>query len=179
MKALFIDGPNLYAAAKQLAIDIDFRKLRDVFKDGLIRAYYYTAIKPNEEYISIQPLVDYLSYNGYSVVSKKAKVFVDSDGREKIKGNMDTEISVDAFELTVNGAINEAVFFTGDGDFSYLLCALQRRGVHCTVVSSIITRPPICADELRRVADHFVDLSDLKDQVMRDAANRPPRRNYG
>lgn len=180
--ALFIDGPNLYAASKTLGIDVDFKRLREYFKEGLVRAYYYTAILEDQEYISIRPLVDYLAYNGYQVVSKQAKQWTDADGRVKTKGNMDTEISIDAFELVVNKAINHAVFFTGDGDFEYLIRALQRHGCICTVVSSIVTKPPICADDLRRIADYFIDIHEIRQHIERlpgDRTERPERRRYG
>ncbi len=175
--ALFIDGPNLYAASKTLQVDVDYARLREYFKEGLIRAYYYTAIREDQEFVSIRPLVDYLVYNGYSVVSKAAKSWTDSAGRTKTKGNMDTELSVDALELVYNNAIKHAVFFTGDGDFAYLIQAIQRRGCICTVVSSIKTEPPICADELRRVADYFIDIFDIKEHIERSRTE--PRRRYG
>lgn len=167
-KALFIDGANTYATSKALGFDIDYRKLLKYFGENLIRAYYYTAMiedSTEDVYISIRPLVDWLAYNGYNVVSKPAKQFMDG-GRMRIKGNMDCEMTVDALELA--GELSEAVFFTGDGDFKALLLALQRRGVRNTVVSSIKTKPAICADELRRIADTFIDLADLEPAIKRD-----------
>lgn len=159
---LLIDGPNLHAAAKTLKIEIDYARLLEYFSDGLLRAYYYTATLDDNAYASIRPLIDWLSYNRFSLVTKQAKQWTDVNGRVKTKGNMDTEIAVDALELAFNGAINHAVFFSGDGDFRYLLLALQRRGVVCTVVSSIITQPAICADELRRTADFFIELDAIR-----------------
>lgn len=162
--ALFIDGPNLYVTGKVLSIDIDFKRLLTHFSDGLVRAYYYTAVLDDEAYVSIRPLIDWLEYNGYSLVQKPAKQFTDAaTGRVKTKGNMDIEITVDALDLS--GHIDHAVFFTGDGDFKSLILAMQRRGVRCTVVSSIRTQPPMCADELRRVADTFIDLHDLQQHI--------------
>lgn len=179
--ALFIDGPNLYVTAKVLNLNIDYKLLRSHFSamyDGLVRAYYYTALyaNPQDEYSSIQPLVDWLSYNGYSVVSKPVKEFVDPVTQiRKVKGNMDIEIAVDALDLSPT--LEHAIFFTGDGDFKYLLQSLQRRGVQCTVVSSIRTSPSMCADELRRAADTFMELDDLRLHIERQ--ERPetvPRR---
>jgi uncharacterized LabA/DUF88 family protein len=93
--ALFIDGANLYAASRTLGFDIDYRKLLKAFqKRGyLLRAYYYTALIEDQEYSSIRPLIDWLDYNGYKVVTKPAKEFTDSLGRRKIKGNMDIELA--------------------------------------------------------------------------------------
>jgi len=99
--ALFIDGSNLYAAAKALGFDIDYKLLRQEFmrRGKLLRAFYYTALLENDEYSPIRPLVDWLHYNGFSMVTKPAKEYTDSQGRRKVKGNMDIELTVDAMEL--------------------------------------------------------------------------------
>ncbi len=99
--ALFIDGSNLYAAAKSLGFDIDYKLLRTEFmrRGKLLRAFYYTALLENEEYSPIRPLVDWLNYNGFTMVTKPAKEYTDSQGRRKVKGNMDIELAVDAMEL--------------------------------------------------------------------------------
>lgn len=174
--ALFIDGSNLYAAGKALGIDVDFKRLRKFYSDGLVRAYYYTAIREDEAFVSIRPLIDYLEYNGYTLVSKPTKEFALPDGRVKIKGNMDCEIAVDAMKLSFNRAIDHAVFFTGDGDFKPLILAIQDYGVRVTVVSTIRTQPSMCADELRRVADTFVDLVDISKAIDRPEDERPRSR---
>lgn len=159
--ALFIDGANLYAAAKSLNTDLDFRKLIDEFrrKGILVRAYYYTAVIEGEEYSPIRPLVDWLDYNGFTLVTKPAKRFTDAAGQTRSKGNMDVEIAVDMMELAER--IDHAVLFSGDGDFRHLVKAVQRKGVRVTVVSTLKSQPPQVADELRRAADDFVDLADL------------------
>lgn len=164
---IFIDGPNLYATSKALGFDVDFKRLLEYYGDSLHRAYYYTAIiEGNDEaYTSIRPLVDWLVYNGYTMVTKPAKQWIQADGRPKIKGNMDIEIAVDAMEIA--GYIDHAVLFSGDGDFKPLVLALQRRGLRVTVVSSILTQPAMCADELRRAADTFTDLVDIAPYVRR------------
>jgi hypothetical protein len=64
-----------------------------------LRAFYYTAVIEDQEYSSIRPLIDWLDYNGYSVVTKATKEFVDQTGRRKVKGNMDIELAVDAMEI--------------------------------------------------------------------------------
>jgi len=173
--ALFIDGANLYATAKSLGFDIDYKRLLREFQSrgNLLRAFYYTAVIEDQEYSSIRPLIDWLDYNGYTVVTKATKEFVDQTGRRKIKGNMDIELAVDAMELAPN--IDHMVLFSGDGDFRSLVEAVQRRGVRVTVVSTITTQPPMVADELRRQADVFLDISELQNKVGRDPAERAPR----
>ena len=173
--ALFIDGANLYATAKSLGFDIDYKRLLREFQSrgNLLRAFYYTAVIEDQEYSSIRPLIDWLDYNGYSVVTKATKEFVDQTGRRKVKGNMDIELAVDAMELAPN--IDHMVLFSGDGDFRSLVEAVQRRGVRVTVVSTISTQPPMVADELRRQADIFTDIVELQSKIGRDPSERPPR----
>ncbi len=160
--ALFIDGANLYATAKSLGFDIDYKRLLREFQSRgyLVRAFYYTAVIEDQEYSSIRPLIDWLDYNGYTVVTKATKEFVDQTGRRKVKGNMDIELAVDAMELAPH--IDQMVLFSGDGDFRSLVEAVQRRGVRVIVVSTISTQPPMVADELRRQADQFVDIIELQ-----------------
>ena len=173
--ALFIDGANLYASAKSLGFDIDYKRLLREFqsKGRLIRAFYYTALVEDQEYSSIRPLVDWLDYNGYSVVTKAAKEFVDSTGRRKVKGNMDIELAVNAMEMA--DRIDHMVLFSGDGDFRSLVEAIQRKGVRVSVVSTVATQPPMVADELRRQADEFVDLTHMIARIGRDPGERAER----
>jgi uncharacterized LabA/DUF88 family protein len=173
--ALFIDGANLYAATKALGFDIDYRRLLKEFqaRDNLIRAFYYTAMVEDQEYSSIRPLIDWLDYNGYRVVTKPAKEFTDSAGRRKIKGNMDIELAVDAMEQSET--VDHLVLFSGDGDFTTLVDALQRRGRKVSVISTMSTQPPMIADDLRRQADHFIDLLSLKAEIGRDPSERAHR----
>ena len=142
-------------------------------RGNLLRAFYYTALIEDQEYSSIRPLLDWLDYNGYTVVTKPAKEFTDSTGRRKIKGNMDIELAVDAMEMADH--IDHLVLFSGDGDFRPLVEAVQRKGMRVTVVSTISTQPPMIADELRRQADQFLDLAELQDKVGRDPAERAAR----
>jgi uncharacterized LabA/DUF88 family protein len=159
--ALFIDGANLSATAKTLAFEIDYRRLLKEFqtRGTLVRAFYYTTIFEDQEYSSIRPLIDWLDYNGYTVVTKPTKEFIDADGRRRVKGNMHIELAVDAMELSRH--IEKLVLFSGDGDFRPLVKAIQRRGVQVTVVSTISTQSALIADELRRQADVFLDLREL------------------
>ena len=227
--ALFIDGANLFAAGKALGFDIDYKLLRQEFmrRGKLLRAYYYTALLENDDYSPIRPLVDWLNYNGYSMVTKPAKEFTDSMGRRKVKGNMDIELAVNAMEIAprmdhavlfsgdgdfrplveslqrqgvrvsvvstirsqgrrkVKGnmdielavdamelapRVDHIVLFSGDGDFRPLVESLQRQGVRVSVVSTIRSQPPMIADELRRQADNFIELDELRDVI-----GRPPR----
>jgi uncharacterized LabA/DUF88 family protein len=173
--ALFIDGPNLHATARTLGFDIDYKRLRKEFESRgtLVRAFYYTAIIEDQEYSSIRPLIDWLDYNGYTVVTKATKGFVDASGRHQVKGNMDIELAVDAMELAEH--VDQIVLFSGDGDFRSLVEAVQRRGVRVTVVSTISSHPPMIADGLRRQADVFTDLVELHSKLGRDPSERPRR----
>ena len=175
--ALFIDGSNLHATSKALGFDIDYRRLLSEFRSRgtLLRAFYYTTIIEGPEYQSIRPLIDWLDYNGYTVVTKLTKEFVDATtGRRKVKGSMDIDLAVTAMELAEH--VDQIVLFSGDGDFRSLVEAIQRRGVRVTVISTLASQPPMIADELRRQADIFVDLADLKPRVGRDPAERPGSR---
>jgi len=166
---VFVDGANLYSTARALGFDIDYKSLLNLFsgKGRLIRAYYYTAVVEDQEYSPVRPLVDWLQYNGYAMVTKRTKEYTDSMGRRKIKGNMDIELAVDVMELASSGHIDHIVLFSGDGDFRSLIEAVQRRGVRVTVISTLRSAPPMVADELRRQADIFVDLHDLAPQIAR------------
>ncbi|KRQ01879.1 labA-like protein [Bradyrhizobium yuanmingense] len=172
--ALFIDGSNFHATAKALGFEIDYRRLLSEFQSRatLLRAFYYTTIIEDQEYSSIRPLIDWLDYNGFTVVTKLAKEFVDpATGRRKVKGSMDVDLAVSAMELARH--VDQIVLCSGDGDFRSLVEALQRRGVRVTVVSTLSTQPPMIADDLRRQADIFIDLVELKPKVGRDPPDRP------
>lgn len=173
--ALFIDGANLYATAKSLGFDIDYKRLLGLFrsKGQLIRALYYTALAEEQEYSSIRPLIDWLDYNGFTMVTKPTKEFTDATGRRKIKGNMDIELAVDAMRLA--DSLDHIVIFSGDGDFRSLVAALQQKGKRVSVISTLQTQPPMVADELRRQADQFIDIADLESQICRDPGGRLPR----
>lgn len=169
--AVFIDGSNLYAAARSLDFDIDYRKLLNWSAScgRLVRAFYYTALIEDADYSPIRPLVDWLDYNGYTMVTKPTKEFVDNQGRRKIKGNMDIELAIDVMEMADN--VDHIILFSGDGDFRRLLEAVQRKGVRVTVVSTIQSNPPMVADELRRQADYFLDLESLRGKIARDTSS--------
>ena len=173
--ALFIDGANLYSTSKMLGFDIDYKRLLQEFRSrgNLVRAFYYTAIIEDQEFSSIRPLLDWLDYNSYTVVTKPTKEFIDANGHRKVKGNMDIELAVDAMELAQH--VDQIMLFSGDGDFRSLVEAVQRRGVRVSVVSTTSTKPPMIADELRRQADQFVDIVELQPKISRDPAARAAR----
>src|SRR3569833_2939936 len=130
--ALFIDGANLLAAARGLGFDIDYKRLLKHFQEQcrLVRAFYYTALIEDQEYSPLRPLVDWLDYNGFTMVTKPTKEFTDAMGRRKIKGNMDIELAIDVLEMSAQ--LDHVVLFSGDGDFRRLVEAVQRRGVRRT-----------------------------------------------
>ncbi len=165
--AIFIDGSNLYSAARALGFDIDYKSLLDLFsaQGRLVRAFYYTALAEDQEYSPIRPLVDWLDYNGYTLVTKPTKEFTDAMGRRKIKGNMDIELAIDVMEMAKK--VDHIVLFSGDGDFRRLIEAVQREAVRVSVVSTLRSSPPMVADELRRQADTFIELQDLAPQIAR------------
>jgi uncharacterized LabA/DUF88 family protein len=169
---LFIDGANLYAAARTLGFDIDYKRLLEHFaaKGRLLRAFYYTALVEDQEYSPIRPLIDWLDYNGYTMVTKPTKEFTDDAGRRRIKGNMDIELAIDVMEMTPH--LDHIILFSGDGDFRRLVEAVQRKGVRVSVVSTIRSNPPMIADELRRQSDSFVELADLTPLIARDHGPR-------
>ncbi len=174
--AIFVDGANLNATAKALGFDIDYKRLLNEFRNrgNVIRAFYYIAISEAQEYSSIRPLIDWLDYNGYTVVTKAAKEYTDASGRRRVKGSMDIELAVDAMELARH--IDQMILFSGDGDFRSLVEAVQRRGVRVTVISTIAIQPPMIADELRRQTDVFIDLVELRSMLGRGPSDHPPHR---
>lgn len=167
--ALFVDGANLHGTAKALGFDIDYRRLLALFaaKGRLLRAYYYTALMEDQEYSPLRPLVDWLGYNGFTVVTKPAKEQVDQAGRRRIKGNMDLELAIDMLEQAQH--IDHAVLLSGDGDFKPLVAAVQRKGVRVTVASTTKSQPPMISDDLRRQADAYIELADLQAAIARGA----------
>lgn len=168
--ALFIDGANLYSVSRNLGFDVDYRSLLEYFRTKfqsigraqyVVRAFYYAAMLEGEDYTPLKPLVDWLAYNDYTIVTKPAKEYADASGRRRIKGNMDMEIAVDMVELAISGRLDHAILFSGDADYRRLVEFVQRQGVRVTVISSIRCTPPMIADELRRQADHFVDVAEI------------------
>ncbi len=169
--AIFIDGSNLFATAKSLNFDIDYGRLRRYFAKSsrLLRVNYYTALIEDADYSPLRPLVDWLDYNGFTMITKPTKEFTDDRGEKKIKGNMDMELAIDMMGMADH--VDHMVLFSGDGDFRRLVEALQRKGVRVTVVSSTKTQPSMIADELRRQADSFIEISNMHEEFSRVAAS--------
>lgn len=179
--ALYIDGANLYSAARALSLEIDFKKLLAEFqtKGRLLRANYYTALLENDDYSPIRPLVDWLAYNGFSVIKKAAREFTDREGRRRVRGSMDIELAVDM--MIAAETVDHIVLFSGDGNFRRLVEAVKAKGVRVTVVSTVQSSPPMIGDDLRREADAFIDLADMADRFTRprrDQSDRERDRDY-
>lgn len=176
--AFFIDGANLYKAARNLGFDIDYKNLLAKTQAGcqLVRASYYTAIQEDrdQDYSPLRPLVDWLDYNGYTMVTKLTREFTDQQGRKRYKGSTDIELVVDMMHLA--DRLDHIIIFSGNGDFRRAIEAIQAKGVRVTVVSTVKSSPPMASDELRRQADSFIDLADLEKIVGRTGAPaRKPR----
>ena len=176
--ALFIDGENLHLTARALGFDLDYRKLLEEFRGGntIPRALYYATVTEDRERPSdVQPLIDWLDYNGFRIVLKSTKEYVDPNGRRRIRGgSFHVELAVEAMALAEQ--LDEMVLFSGNGAFRPVVKAVQRRGVRVTVVSTIATAPPMIADELRRQADCFIDLVDLRERLGRSVSDRATSR---
>jgi uncharacterized LabA/DUF88 family protein len=169
----FIDGPNLHATVRALGFEIDYRKLLEHLRTQghLIRVLYYTAIVEDQEFSTFRPLADWLDYNGYTMVTKPARGYTDSTGRRRFRTSMDVELAVDAMRLADKA--DHIILFSGEQSFASLVSALQQMGKRVTVISTIETQPAMVADELRRQADHFIDIDGLQAQIAR--VGRPPR----
>jgi uncharacterized LabA/DUF88 family protein len=170
--AIFIDGLNLYHTVKSLGFDVDFKKLLIELGTlgNLLRTKYYTCIDDDDDDSPVVPLIDWLSYNGYSVVAKSVRSFTDADGRSRIKGRIDVELTVDMIELAPH--VDHIFLISGNGDFSAAIRAVQRQGKKCTVVSSVASNPPMCSDDLRRAADEFIDIAKLRSKISRENSPR-------
>ncbi len=174
--AIFIDGANLYKAARNLGFDMDYKSLlaKARANSNLVRAYYYTAIQEDksQDYSPLRPLVDWLDYNGYTMVTKATREFTDNQGRKRFKGSVDIELAVDMMALAAS--IDHIILFSGNGDFRRALEAVQFQGVRVSVVSTVKSSPPMASDELRRQADQFIDLADLEGDIGRSGGGRKP-----
>jgi uncharacterized LabA/DUF88 family protein len=173
---VFIDGHNFYRTAKALNIDIDFKKLLVVL-NGLgrsVRTIYYTCVDDDAEDSRIVPLLDWLNYNGYSVFAKSGRAVVDADGRSRLHGRIDVELTVDALQLSRH--LDQVVLVSGSGEFTYLVEALKREGKRCIVIASVVSDAAVCADSLRRQADEFIELRSLAAKIQRDGAPRSERK---
>jgi uncharacterized LabA/DUF88 family protein len=173
--ALFIDGPNLFMAAKLLQTQIDYRSLLTHFNENsnLLRASYYSTVveTPGDQYISLTPLLDFLDYNGYTVVKKMSREYTDAQGNRKAKNHtMKVEMTIDMIELAPR--LDHVVLFSGDGDLLMLVDTLKRKGVRTTIVSTVHGETPVISDDMRRIGDSFVDLHAVMDIIGKPQTTR-------
>lgn len=176
VSAILIDGSNIYAASRALGFFVDYKKLLHSFDGTVLKAYYFTALRSEDVESAVRPMVDYLSYNGWTCITKPTQEWRQENGEHKIKGNMDIEICQIANEIAPY--VTDIFLFSGDGDFTFMVEALQRRyAVNVSVISTIKTQPAMCADSLRRQADQFIDLADMKDTIKRDEDTMRQRRS--
>jgi len=166
--ALFIDGQSLHHAVKALNFEVDYKRLLAEFerRGPLLRAYYYTTVFETEDVTAVRPLLDWLKYNGFTVRTMLLREHDDGEGRRRWRRNIGVDLAIDAMETA--GYVDNMYLFSGDGNFRCLVRALQRRSVCVTVVSTLRSKPaPVVADELRRQADVFLELDDLKLAISR------------
>jgi uncharacterized LabA/DUF88 family protein len=172
--AILIDGANLYKTAKTLGFDIDYKSLltRTRRETRLVRASYYTTMQedPDADYSPLRPLVDFLDYNGFNMVTKPARSFVGQDGQRRFRGSTDIELAVDMVMMAPK--LDCIVLFTGNGDFRHAIQRTQEQGCRVVCVSTVKTSPPLASDDIRRAADQFVDLTELEDVIARKSAPR-------
>lgn len=165
--AVFIDGANIYSTTKNIGFDIDYKRLLAFFEKEclLVRAYYFTAVDRDSAFSSLQPMIDWLAYNGYKLITKPTRSFTDADGSQRVKGNMDVEIAITAINFAKH--IEHAVIMSGSGDMIPVVEELQERGVRVTIISSKETPGTVVSDGLRRAADNFIDLAEIRSHVER------------
>jgi uncharacterized LabA/DUF88 family protein len=156
--AVFIDGNNLFHAARFHNLDIDYNKLlRVLLGDGrLLRAFFYTGVDAGAE--RQQGFLLWMRRNGFRVVQKELKTFYDGTR----KANLDVEIAVDMLSLA--GKYDTAVLVSGDEDFVYAVNAVAYKGCRVEVAGFRSNTAPKLID----VADYFIDLGDIADRVRKD-----------
>lgn len=160
---LFIDGGNLYHAAKNLGFKIDFVRLKAHFLQPgtqLFRAFYYAASDSTQPFI--MRILDWLRHNGFSVITKQVKKYSNSF----MKGNLDVELVIDM--LTTIDHYDTAILISGDGDFKRCVEELQRRGKKVIIVSTEKTTPSLLSQELKKQADEFIELSDIVSHIKKE-----------
>jgi uncharacterized LabA/DUF88 family protein len=153
--AIFIDGPNLFHAAQQLRIELDYTKLLHALTAGshLLRAFFYTGVERYSE--KQQGFLLWMSRNGYRLVTKDIIQFPDGSK----KANVDVEIAVDMLKLV--GSYDTAVLVSGDGDLAYAVNAVSYQGVRVEVVGLRC----MTSDNLINIADCYTDLETIKEDL--------------
>lgn len=159
--AVFIDGNNLFHAARFHNIDIDYNKLlRVLLGDGrLLRAFFYTGVDVGAE--RQQGFLLWMRRNGFRVIHKELKTFYDGTR----KANLDVEIAVDMLSLA--GRYDTAVLVSGDEDFVYAVNAVAYKGCRVEVAGFRSNTAPKLID----VADYFIDLGEIADKVRKEPAH--------
>jgi uncharacterized LabA/DUF88 family protein len=158
---MMIDGAGIHHTLRALNADIDYRKLLQLFvgEVQLVRAIYYAVTGLEEEDVGLRRLLEWLDYNGYVVRKRPSREFTDANGSRIRRGSVSLQMAVDALEMT--SLIDRLILFSGDADLVPLVKAVQRKGVCVTAVSTLASKPPMIAKELRRRVDHFVDMREL------------------
>ncbi|HKS10701.1 MAG TPA: NYN domain-containing protein [Pyrinomonadaceae bacterium] len=161
--AVFIDGNNLFHAARFHNIDIDYNKLlRVLLGDGrLLRAFFYTGVDIGAE--RQQGFLLWMRRNGFRVIQKELKTFYDGTR----KANLDVEIAVDMLSLA--GKYDTAVLVSGDEDFVYAVNAVAYKGCRVEIAGFRSNTAPKLID----VADYFIDLGDIADKVRKEISHQP------
>ena len=166
--AVLIDGAYLYALSRNLDFDIDYNRLLKWIgmRGQLLRASYYTVIQEDQEYSPIRPLVDWLDYNGFKVITKTSKEDNTLHIRKK-RPDIHVELSVDAMAIAKD--VDHILLCAGDSDFTHLVKVLQTQGVRTSLFGTIQTSGQITSDELRRHADYFIEMKDIISDICRDS----------
>jgi uncharacterized LabA/DUF88 family protein len=155
--AIFVDGSNLFYAALQLNIEIDYTKLLARLTGGsrLLRSFFYTGVDRTNE--KQQGFLLWMRRNGYRVIAKDLIQLPDGSK----KANLDVEIAVDMMALV--GSYDTAVLVSGDGDLAYAVDAVSYRGVRVEVVSL----RSMTSDSLINVSDRYIDLENVKEEIQK------------
>jgi len=161
--SLFVDGSNMFHAQKKMGFHIDYVRLKDYFSKGknLTNCIYYKGVMPSES-PKEQKFLTYLTYNGFSIVKKEVKtIYDDYSGEPKQKCNLDIEIAIDMVNYA--DKYDEAILFSGDGDFERAVKLLRDRGK----IIKIASCRGMIARELAQVANQLIFLEEHKRFIQR------------
>jgi len=163
--AIIIDGASIHSASQSVDLQIDWHTFLTEFQNRghLIRAIYATPIFEDEgEHNPLRPLIDWLDYNGFTTITRTARKEADDNGRFRIKnGNIHVDVTLAAIRLAKKA--DHIVLFSGDGSYEPLVKELKRMNVRVSVCCA----KKSAADGLRRNADEFIDLEDIRGLVGR------------
>jgi len=163
--AVLIDGHALNAFAYGLGMKIDYRKLKVQFarSSKLTSIKYYAGVDFSRGENPYVKLLDWLDYNGYRVHIKEARSFVNGDGERNVKGSVIVDLSIDL--VLVARHVDHVVLVSAHGDLTYPILQAKRLGARVTLLSSLNAEGVRPADELRQVADEFIELETLRDEL--------------